>query len=125
MRRRARPPAAATIPSLARACALRRGRPLTPRRRGRKMSRRGGGPRGMGGGTGGKLKEGSVRRPVVLGAGATYYLMAQGNAGGGSWYDINTTVSTTSVATELSGVYGPGGTTWTSFGSAGQTFGPV
>jgi hypothetical protein len=63
--------------------------------------------------------------PVVLAAGATYYVASQETAGGEFWHNYNTTVTTTSVATELSTVYGPGGGVWTPFGSAGQAFGPV
>jgi hypothetical protein len=80
---------------------------------------------GMSGGTAGQFKYGSLSSPVVLAAGATYYVVSQETAGGDLWHDYNSTVTTTSAATEQSAVYGPGGGVWTAFGSAGQTFVPV
>jgi hypothetical protein len=62
---------------------------------------------------------------VVLAAGATYYVVSQETASGDLWHDSNTTVTTTTVATEQSAVYGPGGGVWSVTGSVGQTFGPV
>jgi hypothetical protein len=79
----------------------------------------------MSGGTAGQFKYAPLSSPVVLAAGATYYLASQETAGGDLWRDYNTTVTTTSVATELSGVYSLGGGVWTPIGSARQTFGPV
>jgi hypothetical protein len=79
----------------------------------------------MSGGTAGQFKYAPLGSPVVLAAGATYYVVSQETAGGDFWHDYNTTVTTTSVATELSGVYGPGGGVWTPIGSAAQMFGPV
>jgi uncharacterized repeat protein (TIGR01451 family) len=79
----------------------------------------------MSGGTAGQFKYANLSSPVVLAAGATYYVASQETAGADFWHSYNTTVTTTSVATKLSAVYGPGGAVWTSIGSAGQTFVPV
>jgi hypothetical protein len=78
----------------------------------------------MSGGTAGQFKYAPLSSAVVLAAGATYYVVSQETAGGDLWHDYSTTVTTTTVATELSVVYGSGGG-WGSFGAAGQTFGPV
>ncbi len=80
---------------------------------------------GMSGGTAGQFKYASLSSPVVLAAGATYYVVSQETFGGDAWCDVNTTVTTTSVATELSGVYGLGDGGWTWTGFAGRTYGPV
>ena len=77
------------------------------------------------GGTVGQFKYANLSSPVVLAAGATYYVMSQETAGGDYWHNYHTTVTTTPVATELSGVYGVGNGSWTPYGSAGQTFVPV
>ena len=61
---------------------------------------------------------------MVLAAGATYYVASQETAGGDFWHNETTTVTTMSVASELSAGYSAGGA-WISYGSAGQTFGPV
>jgi hypothetical protein len=85
----------------------------------------------MSGGVPGQFKYANLSSPVVLAAGATYYVASQETAGGDYWHNYDTTLTTTSVATDLSTVYkmavnyGSGGTPWTSYGTAGQTFGPV
>ena len=56
----------------------------------------------MVGGTTGQFKYASLNSPVVLAAGAIDYVASQETAGGDSWYNYDTTVTTTSVATELS-----------------------
>ena len=77
------------------------------------------------GGTAGQFKYANLSSPVVLAAGATYYVASQETASGDFWYNYDTTLTTTSVATELSTVYSSGGGVWIPDGTAGQTFGPV
>jgi hypothetical protein len=79
----------------------------------------------MSGGTAGQFKYASLSSPVVLAAGATYYVASQETAGGDYWHNYDTTVTTTGVAAELSTGYSPGGGVWIPDGTAGQTFGPV
>jgi uncharacterized delta-60 repeat protein len=79
----------------------------------------------MSGGTAGAFKYGSLSSPVVLAAGATYYVVSQETSGGDQYYGIDTTITTTVVATEVSAAYGSGGGSWNIPGGAGQTYGPV
>ncbi len=80
----------------------------------------------MSGGIAGQIKYAQLSSPVVLAAGAQYYVVSQETYGGDFWYDYATTVSTTSVAAEQSYVYSSGDA-WVSelSGAAGHTFGPV
>jgi hypothetical protein len=77
------------------------------------------------GGTAGEFKYATLSTPVILAAGATYYVASQETAGGDFWYDFNTTVTTTSAAAELSAGYSSGGGVWTPIGTPGHTYGPV
>jgi hypothetical protein len=60
-----------------------------------------------------------------LPAGAAYYVMSQESAGADAWYDNDTKVTTTSVATESSSAWGYGLGQWYPNGSAGQVYVPV
>jgi hypothetical protein len=79
----------------------------------------------MPGGTVGQFKYANLSSPIVLAAGASYYLVSQETSGGDMWYYADTKVTTSAVATEVSAVYGPGGGAWNWFGGAGQVYGPV
>jgi hypothetical protein len=63
--------------------------------------------------------------PVVLVAGREYALASQEADGKDTWYDVNTTVTTTTAASVLSGAYSTDGTNFSSTGGAGQTYGPL
>jgi M6 family metalloprotease-like protein len=80
---------------------------------------------GMNGGTAGQFKYASLSSGIVLAAGATYYLVSQEIAGGDTWYDLDTTVSTTMVATEASAIYGNGSGVWYPVGVSGSSYVPV
>jgi hypothetical protein len=60
-----------------------------------------------------------------LSAGTAYYLVSQETDGGDTWYNNNTTVQTTAVATESSDVWGYGAGQWYPGGAPGTTFVPV
>ena len=51
--------------------------------------------------------------------------MSQETQGGDTWYDVNTTVQTTSVAVENTGIYSYDGASYSAYGSASQSYGPV
>jgi hypothetical protein len=77
------------------------------------------------GGTAGTLAYANLASSVTLSANTTYYIMSQEASGGDSWYDVNTAVQTTSVAVENAGVYSYDGASYSGFGSANQSYGPV
>jgi hypothetical protein len=77
------------------------------------------------GGTAGTLAYANLASSVTLSANTTYYIMSQEASGGDSWYDVNTAVQTTSVAVENGGVYSYDGASYSGFGSANQSYGPV
>ena len=79
---------------------------------------------GMSGGSAGQFKYATLSSPVVLAAGSSYYVLSREAAGGDFWYDYDTRVTTTSVATELSVVWGDNGP-WNVYEAAGQSFVPV
>jgi hypothetical protein len=72
----------------------------------------------------GQFKYANLSSPVTLAPGVTYYVVSQETNGGDSWYYFDTTVTTTAVATEVSGIYGPG-SSWYPLGTASHTYGPV
>jgi len=61
---------------------------------------------------------------VTLNANQTYYLMTQETFGGDQWYDFDSTIQTSAVATVTSAVYGPGAP-YTMIGSSGRSYGPI
>jgi hypothetical protein len=77
------------------------------------------------GGTAGTLAYANLASSVTLSANTTYYIMSQEASGGDSWYDVNTAVQTTSVAVENGGIYSYDGASYSGFGSANQSYGPV
>jgi hypothetical protein len=76
-------------------------------------------------GTVGRFQYVNLSNPVVLSAGAVYFLVSQETDGGDAWLYDDTTIGTTSDATETSGIWGYGAGHWYSAGAAGQTYGPV
>jgi len=73
----------------------------------------------------GEFVYGVLENPVTLSANTDYYVVSQEVAGGDHWYDLNTTVQTTGVASVTSAVYGDGVSSYTRAGGQGQTYGPV
>jgi hypothetical protein len=79
----------------------------------------------MSGGTAGSFVYANLPSTVTLNANTTYYILSQETSGGDQWYDINTTVATTAVASEIGAVWSPDGVTYNPIGSAGQAYVPV
>jgi hypothetical protein len=72
-----------------------------------------------------QIKYAPLTSAVTLTANTEYYLASQEVSGGDQWYSWDTTVTTTSAAAALSGIYSPNATTWTPNGTAGHTYVPV
>ncbi len=79
----------------------------------------------MAGGTPGTFVYANLSTPVTLNANTTYYLVSLETQSGDTWYDINTSIQTTGVAAETTGIYSNGGENYLSYGSANQSYGPV
>ena len=79
----------------------------------------------MNGGAVGQYQYAALSSPAVLSAGTTYYVLSQETSGGDTWYYDDTTIQTTSVATETAAAWGYGNGQWHSNGGAGQAYGPV
>jgi YVTN family beta-propeller protein len=79
----------------------------------------------MAGGTTGSFVYANLPSTVTLNANTTYYILSQETSGGDQWYDINTTVTTSAVASEIGAVWSQNGTTYNPIGSAGQAYVPV
>src|SRR5262249_19721089 len=62
----------------------------------------------MSGGTAGQFQYGSLSTAVTLAAGTTYWVVSQETAGGDSWYDWNTHVTTSAVAVNNAVIWGSG-----------------
>jgi Subtilase family/FG-GAP-like repeat/Domain of unknown function DUF11 len=75
--------------------------------------------------TTGNLVFGILPQNVTLNANTTYYILSQETAGGDQWYDFNTTVTTTGVASETGSVWSPDGVNYNPLGSPGESYGPV
>jgi len=78
----------------------------------------------MAGGTAGEFRYAVLSDPVTLEAGTSYYLVSKEFYAGDYWYDWNTRVTTTPVATVDSAVYGNAGTWYTPSGT-GRAYVPV
>jgi hypothetical protein len=76
------------------------------------------------GATAGQFKYVALGSPVTLLANTTYYIVSQESNGGDQWYDLNTTLTSTSVATINSPVYGSTGA-WNTPSGAGKGYVPV
>ncbi len=79
----------------------------------------------MSGATLGEFVHGTLASPVTLQANTSYLLLSQETAGGDAWYDVNTTVTTTTAASVSSGAWGYGGGAWYTYGSAGNAYVPL
>ena len=72
----------------------------------------------------GKFIYGNLSNPLTLQANTTYYIVSQETSGGDQWFDLNS-VQTNTVASDISGVWSPDGSTYNQFGSANQAYVPV
>lgn len=80
----------------------------------------------MSGGVAGQFKYVNLTTPIRLAANTSYYVASKEVNNGDYWYDSNTIVSSTSVATVNGRVSSTNGTTWTTSGAvAGKIYVPV
>jgi hypothetical protein len=79
----------------------------------------------MPGGTPGSFVYANLTTPVTLNANTTYYLVSLEAQSGDLWYDVNTSLQTTNVATETTGMYSYNGAAYLSYGSGNHSYGPV
>jgi hypothetical protein len=79
----------------------------------------------MSGGTAGNFRYGTLSSPVTLPAGTAYYVLSQEMTGGDSWYDRNTTITTTNVAMNNAVVWGTGAGGWQTDSWANHSYVPV
>jgi hypothetical protein len=80
----------------------------------------------MSGGTAGQFKYLNLTTPIRLAANTSYYVASKEVNNGDYWYDSNTTVTSTSVATVNGRVTSTNGTTWDTSGAVpGNVYVPV
>jgi hypothetical protein len=80
----------------------------------------------MTGGTNGVFKYVNLPTPITLGANTSYYVVSQETKNKDSWYDSDTTVATTSLATVNGRVTSSNGTSWSTAGAVpGYVYVPV
>ncbi len=80
----------------------------------------------MVGGTAGSFVYENLGGSVTLNANTTYYIVSQETQGGDKWYDWNTVVTTTTVASESASVWGLNGSSYNTISSsANHMYGPV
>lgn len=77
------------------------------------------------GGVAGQYQYADLTTPVTLTANTAYYILSQETASGDAWYDVDTQVTTTSVATTPTAAWSPGSGAYYTYGSSGQCYGPV
>ena len=70
------------------------------------------------------FKYAPLAAPLTLAANTAYYLVSQETNGGDQWYDSNTVVSTTAIASVNNAIQRPNNT-WQAAGSTNNSFGPV
>jgi hypothetical protein len=79
----------------------------------------------LSGGTPGAFVYADLPATVTLNANTIYYIVSQETYGGDQWYDLNTTIDTATIATEVGAVYSTDGINFIPNGSAGESYGPV
>jgi hypothetical protein len=80
----------------------------------------------MSGGTTGTFKYENLASPVTLAANTSYYIASEETAAGDSWYDSNTSISWSVLATVNGRVSSADGTNWTTQGAAPPfVYGPL
>lgn len=78
----------------------------------------------MSGGTAGSFKYVNLLAPLILEANTTYYIVSEESLSGDYWYDLDTKVTTTSVASVDGAVYSVG-SAWIPLGAPNRSYGPV
>jgi archaellin len=73
----------------------------------------------------GQFKYGRLATPVLLQAGQTYYVVCNETAGGNSWYNEQTPVTTTSAVSAIKPIWGSGPGSWNVISTLGKEFGPL
>ena len=67
----------------------------------------------------------ALSSPVTLAGNTVYYLVSQETAGGDTWYDYDSRVTTTAVATVSRAVWSVDGAAWHPSGGAGHGYVPL
>ena len=76
-------------------------------------------------GTQGEFLYAPLANPVMLDAGAEYYLVSEEFNAGDQWYDADTTVAVTAVASRVYAVNGDGAGSYDVAPINGHAYGPV
>ena len=79
----------------------------------------------LAGGQAGTFAYSQLSSPVTLSPNTAYYLVSQEVQGGDQWYDFNTTIQTTGVASETTSVWSPDGVTYNLIGPSNQMYVPL
>jgi hypothetical protein len=79
----------------------------------------------MSGGTAGQFQYGGLGSPVTLAAGTAYFLLSQETAGGDSWYDWDTQVTTTEVAVDNGLAWSTDPGAWSTYALGNHAYVPV
>jgi hypothetical protein len=77
------------------------------------------------GATVGSFTYAPLSNPVTLSPNTTYYILSQETSGADLWYDLDTTLQTLNVASDVNAVYGSGSPYAAVGGSAGHSYGPL
>jgi len=78
------------------------------------------------GGTHNQINYATLPSPVILAANTEYYLASQEEAGGDSYYNYDTRITTTAAAGVLSPVHSDDGSLWRLYGTPGSySYGPL
>ena len=72
----------------------------------------------------GEFRYANLGTPVTLNPNVSYYIVSRETSGGDRFYNRDTSVTTTGVATVTSSVFGDG-TSYTPDGPAGHAYGPL
>src|SRR6185295_15511176 len=79
----------------------------------------------MSGGTVGQFRYGALGSPVTLAAGTAYLVLSEETAGGDTWYNWDTQLTTTGVAVDNAVAWGTGPGDWYTYGVANRAHVPV
>jgi hypothetical protein len=67
----------------------------------------------------------TLSAPVTLSPNTTYYIVSQETSGGDLWYDLDTTLQTVNVASDVNAIYNAGSSYTAVGGSGGHSYGPL
>lgn len=76
-------------------------------------------------GTPGSFAYSNLSVPITLSSNSSYYFVTQETSGTDFWYDHNTTIQTTNVASGISAVYSDGSSPYVIPSGTNQVYGPV